>query len=79
LPRKKGVFREGKDIFIVMGENMMRISSFILMVTSLSVTSLFQGYNPRSKLTTKIHATVERPHEYLEEYDSANMAQVYIY
>jgi len=55
---------------------MMRVSSFILMVTSLSVTSLIQGYNPRSGLTTKIHATVERPHEYSEEYDSANMAQI---
>jgi hypothetical protein len=62
-----------------MGENMMRMSSFILMVTSLSVTSLIQGYNPRSGLTTKRSATIERPHEYIEEYDSANMAQVYIH
>lgn len=52
------------------------------MVTSLSVTSLIQGYNPRSGLTTKKYASVESSgysKEYLNEYDSANMAQVYMH
>lgn len=69
-------------MFRKMGENMMRISSFILMITSLSVTSLIQGYSPRSGLASKRYASVESSgysKEYLDEYNSANMAQVYMH